>query len=532
MRIERIIVSGFRGFRNRVEIPVGAGFTIIDGRNGVGKSTIFDAIEFALTGRISKYGELKAAGESIEDYIWWKGDGPPPLERLVEVTFSDSQGSVSLRRTPIDEPDERSLARVEAGMVKIGMAPSEPLAQLCAASIIRDENIASLSLDLSETQRYAKLRQAIGASDADRWADRAEKLVKIAKRRSELAKAEVSSANIAVTEASRKIDDARATLATDVAISDASLTLSQILNLSPTAPDQLVSPGRELVAERERQIRDLQEALSRWEIYEGYAEALDEDEFTLVRTEDRIAELQANRAQLPGEDGVQGPTEELVRQLHELRQIGEHIGIIDHKCPLCAANHDAISFQSGLLAASAIIQRMDADATTRAEIAAERRGAIAAADKEIADAERSLMQLSQKMSDQRSALDSRDILLGRSGLDNLASRETVEALLAKYISQLDRANHAIRILSTLSANRQLDAGLTALDDARVRLTRAQDKAGRARKAEATASALHDAARRAGFETLDLRLGRVLPLMSELYGRLRPHPVLAGHRVHH
>ena len=45
-----------------------------------------------------------------------------------------------------------------------------------------------------------------------------------------------------------------------------------------------------------------------------------------------------------------------------------------------------------------------------------------------------------------------------------------------------------------------------------------------RRAEAIASALHDAARRAGSETLDLRLDRVLPLMAELYGRLRPHPV--------
>ena len=56
------------------------------------------------------------------------------------------------------------------------------------------------------------------------------------------------------------------------------------------------------------------------------------------------------------------------------------------------------------------------------------------------------------------------------------------------------------------------------------MTRAQDRAGRACRAETTASALHDAARRAGSETLDLRLDRVLPLMAELYGRLRPHPV--------
>src|SRR3546814_10620125 len=53
---------------------------------------------------------------------------------------------------------------------------------------------------------------------------------------------------------------------------------------------------------------------------------------------------------------------------------------------------------------------------------------------------------------------------------------------------------------------------------------AQERTGRARKAEASAQALHDAARRAAGETLDRRLDRVLPLMSELYRRLRPHPI--------
>src|SRR5262249_59861668 len=44
------------------------------------------------------------------------------------------------------------------------------------------------------------------------------------------------------------------------------------------------------------------------------------------------------------------------------------------------------------------------------------------------------------------------------------------------------------------------------------------------KAESLAQALHDATRRAAGEILDRRLDRVLPLMSELYQRLRPHPV--------
>ncbi|RYD26008.1 MAG: hypothetical protein EOP89_07960 [Lysobacteraceae bacterium] len=80
------------------------------------------------------------------------------------------------------------------------------------------------------------------------------------------------------------------------------------------------------------------------------------------------------------------------------------------------------------------------------------------------------------------------------------------------------------MLGTVTQNRQIEDGTAQLEDARARLGRAQDRAGQARRSEGIASALHDAARRAGSETLDLRLERVLPLMAELYGRLRPHPV--------
>lgn len=262
MKLERILISGFRGFRDKVDVPIAPGFTVIDGRNGVGKSTLFDAIEFALTGLISKYGDMKASGESVEDYIWWKGDGPSPSERFVEVTLRDGTEALVLRRTPIEDPAPELLLRVEAGMVNAGMAPPSPLLQLCAASIIRDENIASLSLDLSETQRYAKLRQAIGASDADQWAERGNRLAVIARKRSDQAKAEVAAANTAIADASRKIDDARASLAPEAAITEAGATMARLLQFSLTAPDQLISPGREFVALRERHARDLATILS------------------------------------------------------------------------------------------------------------------------------------------------------------------------------------------------------------------------------------------------------------------------------
>ena len=63
MKLAFIEVSGFRGFRNPLRIDLGTGFTVVSGRNGVGKSTLCDAVEFALTGSISKYRVTKTAME-------------------------------------------------------------------------------------------------------------------------------------------------------------------------------------------------------------------------------------------------------------------------------------------------------------------------------------------------------------------------------------------------------------------------------------------------------------------------------------
>ena len=526
MKINRIAVCGFRGFRNRVDVSLAPGFTVIDGRNGVGKSTLFDAVEFALTGVISKYNDMKAGGESVEDYVWWRGDGPPPSERFVEVTFQDGEQPIVVRRTPIDKPTADVLAQVESGMVNAGMAPPSPLLQLCAASIIRDENIASLSLDLTETQRYAKLRQAIGAIDADAWAQRGATLAQIARKRNDLAKAEVASASAAVAEASRRIDDLRASLAPEKAINEAAATMASLLEVGQTAPDQLLSPSREFVAAREGELVSLSQILSGWQAYEQYRTDLVDDEAAIEAGKAMVSAADATRSALPTAfDGAEaGPAAALVRQLHDLRRIGTRIGVVDHKCPLCAADHDQASFAAGLAKAEEMIGRMDQRASEIAVEASRRQDAIVAADRRIEDARQTLAVLVARANQRRRSFDERRHLLESVGLAPVADRSAVEAKRDRVAGELEQARHAIRVLGTLSQNQQLEVGVAQLVEARTRLARAQERAGRARRADALAVALHDAARRAGSETLDLRLERVLPLMAELYGRLRPHPV--------
>lgn len=165
------------------------------------------------------------------------------------------------------------------------------------------------------------------------------------------------------------------------------------------------------------------------------------------------------------------------------------------------------------------MERLDAAAAE----AARRREAIGAADAAILMRQEDLNRLTADVAEWRRLVEWRRDALGALGAPSDVSREGVSLVVEARRRDLDAARHAIRILGTVAQNVQLERAIGALETARQRLQRAQDRAARSRQAEATTAALHDAARRAAGETLDLRLQRVLPLMAELYGRLRPHP---------
>ncbi|WP_312406087.1 AAA family ATPase [Brevundimonas sp.] len=99
MRLDYIEVCGFRGFRDKVRVDFGGGFTVITGRNGVGKSTLCDAVEFAIIGEIGKYAVESAAKETVRDYIWWRGDNEPEKHYVTAAFVGVDGHAFSITRT-------------------------------------------------------------------------------------------------------------------------------------------------------------------------------------------------------------------------------------------------------------------------------------------------------------------------------------------------------------------------------------------------------------------------------------------------
>ena len=521
MKLAFLELNGFRGYRKPLRIEFADRFTIIDGRNGVGKSTIFDAVEFALTGALSKYDEAKASGETVADYVWWTGEGPAPADRFVEVGFVDGETKVTIRRGQFDEPQADALKALSETLCDPKLSPAGPLNQLCASAIIRDEHITSLSLDLKETDRYALLRDALGANDADAWIARGAQLVSLAKRRAAAAQQEVTVANAEIATAARRLDEVRASLVAETVMAEAVERLRIFAN-TVAAPDQLAGPVRERIAAMGGEIEGLLSIASQWNAVEAERSRLDALSKAVAAA---AAEKQAAAAELHAITSLPEavPASSLAgeaRSLVELVALGRQLGLRDGQCPLCAKGQSHDEFEHGMQIAEGVARRLNENAARAAEReqkrkAAETRVANANRTSDGAEAARTKAVTTVANFDQR-----RKVL----AIAADATVEHVSARVAELRKSLDAGQKDLRVLETLRLSAELERAQRAEADAKARLARAQDRFGRARKAEAGAHALHDAARRAASETLDRRLERVLPLMSELYRRLRPHPI--------
>jgi chromosome segregation protein len=521
MKLAYIDMCGFRGYSKRIRIDFTDGFTIIDGRNGAGKSTIFDAVEFALTGTLGKYDDAKASGETVADYLWWTGEGPSPSDRYVEVGFRDGDTSISVRRGQIGEPEPSSLDELARHLCDARLAPSEPLSQLCQHAIVRDEYITRLSLDLKETDRYARLRSALGAIDAEVWIARGAELVSLAKTRSKTAQQEVVTANSEVGATARRLDEVRANLVAESTLGDAVNRLHEFTG-TVAPPDALAGPTRERMAVVEADIASLQQFAEQWRAAAAERLRIGDLAKTLQDSlTEKAAAADALKALLsaPSTAAPQLFADD-AQTLAALVSMGRQLGLRDGHCPLCMKGQSHEEFERGLQIAENLARRINEEAVR----AAEREKAIRAAESRFAKASEAVSLTGLAHQRAAAVIGTAEKLKESRGFGaDVGDKEIAEQVAASR-QRLVEAQRDLRILDTLRLNADLERALRADADSKSRQSRAQERLGRALKTEASAQALHDAARRAASETLDVRLDRVLPLMSELYRRLRPHPM--------
>lgn len=533
MKLSSIELAGFRGVRQKLSISCPPGFLVICGRNGSGKSTVCDAIEFCLTASIRESAH-KEKGETIADYIWWRGTGTAS-ERFVAVTFVDDSGEAwKVTRTP-NGLDEGSKATLDRLYRKSG-SPENPLGGLCRTSIIRDEEITSLSVDLPEGERYKFVRDALGSVDMSETESRIDKIRSLIESRLSKEEPVYERFRDQVSNLTARLSDARSALASQVESRDAELTLRQMLGLQEADTQTLLEKARQSLTQGRVQIDRLHRLLGntlelhekRSEVESGhFMERLQVLSEELSETERKLAEQTAECEKLAETLDAMKREEPVRAERAELLDHGERLSLTaEGRCPLCGSivSHD--DFVAHIAEGRS---QINDQASQVVETVNQHNESLKKRDHLIQQRDRLRKDQGNMLAKRKAVEESSVKLLQEAAEAGLASLniQTVEAENVRQEIETARTKlqkmeqafgwlDASRATETVQA---LEADLQQIkqraDESFAAKTKMESAIARCKKATKGIRSLLG-------ELIDERLSELSPLIEELYKRLRPH----------
>lgn len=531
MRLSFIEVEGFRGIRAHLRINVPDGFLIVTGRNGSGKSTICDAVEFALTGTVSKYVSGSERGESMEEYLWWRGQRAA-ARNLVRVGIRDATGrEFVVTRTPgtFAVSDNQSLAST---LCDIAVMPREPLAQLCRTAIIRDETVAAMSIDLAEESRFKFVRTALGTDSLDEVAGRGKEVLNAIKKEVQAAEAAYAKARSEVTTLVAELSRVRAMVAEVPDTSAAEEVIRGGLgDGSAVEPARLLAAARQRVAVTRQQNDTLLRLVAEAAILETQVQQLEErlaEESALKERQAQLAremadatEIQRQHEERKAERQTWAPAR---AQLAALYEAGRTLGLREGGCPLCFTQQSAAQF-------AAALERVaeELEDTERAAASADREAA--AVLEQVVATKKEMQSVAEELTRRRVAREElhrrRTLLVDQVRGFGVPVREKVEAeVVEEHVRQSQRElEHFVAAITVLEASEMVDQAAELerrLSHVQEQSAAAEAELRRREAAHARAKRLLTGVRRAIGEVEEERLAALDPLVKDLYSRLRPH----------
>lgn len=531
MRLDFIEVCGFRGFRDLVRINFGRGFTVITGRNGVGKSTLCDAIEFAITGSIDKYAVEKSAKESLSDYLWWRGEGVPKAHYVTASFVDDSGNPFTITRTR-ERGSDRSPEEIHTALCR-GPAPDDALRQLTRTSIIRDEWIAALSLDLTETERFHLVRSALGALEGSEAGSKAKEVVTAAEAAHTKDEAAYEAARSRLADRLTQQSETQAALSRS---GDVSGALRVITAAAPDAPTELtarLAAGRSALANGRARLGRMGEALQLGREVAAAQALYNAPEAVANREAASAAHEAAQREHEAAQQALSEAEQRLTREeemdamaasLSLLVEHGERLGLHDDHCPLCAAHRTSDEFAAGLAAARRRITSLASgvqaarDALATAKQTARQPSLTLQAATAVVQAHADEL---RRLRDQEAAhvnfyvqwgLDHR-FIQDPDGLEQAISPERDRLI------DLERALLVLEASQAISRMSSIESNISAL---RAEIEKLAQAVSQSQNAVTAAREIERSVRRVSAEIIDERLAQISPLLNELYQRLRPH----------
>jgi DNA repair exonuclease SbcCD ATPase subunit len=530
MKLTFVEVAGFRGFRDRTRFEIPAGFAVLVGRNGVGKSTLFDAIDFVLTGTINKFDVVNAKGGGLNEHIWWVGHGRPQ-EHYATVGFVDDAGKEHVFRRDRDGPKVNP-ADITRMLCATGDGEEPSVETLMQTSLIRDELIVALSLDLPEQQRFAAVRAAIGGIVGPDHSERTGALVRAAaahrdsqERRFIEAQAEQGRSLGALTEARSAAEKS-----TDVA---EALRIIESMRLElPPAPAARAQAIRRLIADRRQALTDLegarQQAVAVLPAHQRFnsAEGKEEAQILQLRLAEASREFQDAASAKDAASRVQKAEQDADAFAAHLSAIVEHghaLGLQDGHCPLCNAMRTDAEFADALAAARTRLAEQGRRLVAAAAEVDSTAARFALAKRALTDAEEAISERARLAGDVVGKLASVTATYKLHGIDAPADDpDSAQMHILAEREKLVRLERALFILEASSAMERVQSFEVRSSGLKLRVEQEAAKLAAAETASNLAKQIDSAAKMVANEILTEQFDTVMPLLKELYRRLRPH----------
>lgn len=531
MKLEFVEVSGFRGFRDKVRFDLAKGFTVLNGHNGTGKSTVLDAIDFALTGTINKFSVTAAKGGGLDEHIWWVGSGKAETHSVSVGFVNDAEERFVVTRSR------------ESGCT---VQPSEILTRLCSqrsahkasvetlvqTTLIRDEFIAGLSLDLPEQTRFTLVREAIGSMVGPDYSARTAAILTAANTAKNRQDDRIKEIQNELGRTLGELTDARSLAERSADLSEALKTIESLPISLPPGLAERVEAIQRLIAERRLVLQQLDTTRARLKELDNEVAF-----FSSVNAQEQVEGARAGR-----ERATQGKTladerlalatqadvaekegDEFATHISAILEHGEAVGLIEGHCPLCDAARTQPEFAAAIAAARARLAARGERLATTAAAVAKARSEVASADQALAVADKRHTELEgRRLALERSLASIRETYSRLGFKDPPASGKAAEELLFREQASIVRLERAFAILETSNAIDKVKSLENRVAQLRERAEQEAAKLSAVERAVEAGRQMEAAAKTVANEILMEQFDTVMPLLKELYRRLRPH----------
>lgn len=531
MRFSYVEVAGFRGFKDATRFDFPAGFVVLTGRNGAGKSTVLDAIDYAFTGTINKYAVKGAKGGGLDNHIWWVGDGTPAAQYVEVGLIAPNGQSFTIFRCR-DRGLQISLDEVAKQICSDQMARGLWQETLVQTTLIRDETLSGLSLDLPEQARFEAVRAAIGGLTGPDHSERTSELVKAAATAKRTQDAKLAEAQAELGRALSALTEARSIAERQADVSEAEAIIQRLAhNIVATGGDRSEALRR-WVAERKQSIPVLMDAIVQAEATVGEERFFTSDEglanlLALAAQAEALQQSQSQALSALGSaqsaDAAEREADSFAAHMIALLQHGEEIGLVEGHCPLCNAVRDDAEFAAAIEAARARLQARGEAAARTADALAKAQLLVSQSEQELTAAKRALEELDARRARSSQALAAVRTVFERYGLPaDPIDTDQVRNLVLKRQEETAQLEHALFILEASSAHDRVTALETRIAQLRENVEEESLRATAADRAVEAAKQIDKAAKSVANQILTEQFDTVMPLLKELYQRLRPH----------